>query len=73
MTDREIDEETLIRLIDGDCPEVEAQEILARLRTEPELLRLYRRICEFEAAITELFPRNQGAEPSIRGKDRRPD
>ncbi len=68
MTAREIDEETLIRLIDGDCPESEAQEILARLRTEPDLLRLYRRICEFEAAITELFPRIQGAEPSSEEK-----
>ena len=51
------DEETLLSLIDGTISEPEFRALRARMENEKELRALYRRMCEFEFAVTELFPK----------------
>lgn len=50
------DELLLLSLIDGSIAEKDFHEVTQRLKMEPELLALYRRSCEFETTLGELFP-----------------
>ena len=57
MNRNTIDEETLLSLIDGTISETDFRALQARMATDSELRALYRRMCEFEFAVAELFPK----------------
>ena len=50
------DEKSLLSLIDGTINETDFRALQLRFETEPELRALYRRMCEFEFALSEIFP-----------------